>query len=79
MKIPEESYGKVPYVKVKNALEQIKKDLSDVPEKEIDITFEYLVGSFFPEIMTNINEEMRRQHTLGYMEGLKDGQGEKSE
>lgn len=35
-----------------------------------EITFEFLVGSCFPEIMNNIKEEMRRQYTLGYTAGL---------
>ena len=39
-----------------------------------EITFEFIVGSCFPDIMKNIKEEMRRQYTLGYAEGLKRGE-----
>ena len=37
-----------------------------------EISFEFLVGSCFPKIMDNIKEEMRRQYTLGYIEGQKE-------
>ncbi len=36
-----------------------------------EIAFEFIVGSCFPNIMNNIKEEMRRQYTLGYVEGQK--------
>ena len=38
-----------------------------------EITFEFIAGSCFPHIMNNIKEEMRRQYTLGYIEGQKEG------
>ena len=40
-------------------------------QKLKEISFEFLVGSCFPDIMNNIKEEMRRQHAQGYAEGLK--------
>ena len=36
-----------------------------------EISFEFLVGSCFPNALQNIKEEMRRQYTLGYTAGLK--------
>lgn len=36
------------------------------------ITFEFIVGSCFPDIMNNIKNELRRQYTLGYVEGQKE-------
>lgn len=35
-----------------------------------EISFEFLVGSCFPDVLKNIKEEMRRQHAQGYAEGL---------
>lgn len=35
-----------------------------------ELSFEFIVGSLFPHITTNIKEELRRQHALGYAEGL---------
>ena len=38
-----------------------------------EVSFEFLVGSCFPKALENIKEEMRRQYTLGYVEGQKEG------
>lgn len=34
-----------------------------------EVSFEYVVGSCFPKIMSNIKEELRRQYTMGYAAG----------
>lgn len=69
-----DSYGKVPYTRVKAALTQIEEHYAKSPERlaDVEITFEYLVGSFFPQIVENIDEAMKRQYTLGYIQGRKD-------
>ena len=51
-------------------LEKIYKILKKQTVKEV--TFEFIVGSCFPDVMNNIKEEMRRQYTLGYIEGQKE-------
>lgn len=38
-----------------------------------EVSFEFLVGSCFPKAFDNIKEEMRRQYTMGYVEGQKEG------
>ena len=43
-------------------------------EEDPDVTFEYLVGSCFPTIFQNVQSALNEEHTLGYMEGYKDGQ-----
>ena len=37
-----------------------------------EVSFEFLVGSCFPNALQNIKDEMRRQYTLGYTAGLKE-------
>ena len=37
-----------------------------------EVSFEFLVGSCFPKALENVKEEMRRQYTLGYVEGQKE-------
>ena len=54
----------------RETLDKVYKAVKKHDMKEI--TFEFLVGSCFPDIMNNIKEEMRRQYTLGYTEGLKE-------
>lgn len=51
-------------------LDRITKIVKDKKIKEV--SFEFLVGSCFPNALENIKEEMRRQYTLGYTEGLKE-------
>lgn len=65
-----ESYGKVKLSTVKAAIKQIEEHYQDCPERleDVEITFEYLIGSFFPKIVENIQKEMNRQHTLGYLQ-----------
>ena len=41
-----------------------------------EVSFEFLVGSCFPKALNNIKEEMRRQYTLGYVEGQKEGKND---
>ena len=41
-----------------------------------EISFEFLVGSCFPNALQNIKEEMRRQYTLGYVAGQKEGEND---
>ena len=71
-----QTYGTVKLARVKAAIAQIEEHYKDYSKEEInniDITFEYLVGSFFPTILENINKEVSRQHAIGYAEGLQDG------
>ena len=41
-----------------------------------EVSFEFLVGSCFPKALENVKEEMRRQYTLGYVEGQKEGKND---
>ena len=67
-----ESYGKVKLSKVKAAIKQIEEHYQDCPERleDVEVTFEYLVGSFFPKIVENIQKEMNKQYTLGYLQRI---------
>ena len=56
---------------------KIYKKTKELKMKEI--SFEFLVGSCFPKALENIQEEMRRQYTKGYVEGLKDSNNKTSE
>ncbi len=56
---------------------KLHKKIKELNMKEI--SFEFLVGSCFPNAFENIKEEMRRQYTLGYTQGLKDGNDKASE
>jgi hypothetical protein len=70
-----ESYGSVKLSRVKAAIKQIEDHYQDCPERleDVEVTFEYLVGSFFPRIIDNINSRMSDTYTQGYLQGLNDG------
>ena len=53
-------------------LHKIDKIIKENNMKEV--SFEFLVGSCFPKALQNIKDEMRRQYTLGYTEGLKENE-----
>ena len=68
------SYGSVPLKTVKKAIKQIEDNYKvyNVTQEEIDetpITFEYLIGSFFPEVVKNVQAEANRQYTKGFIDG----------
>lgn len=69
-----ESYGSVKLTRVKAAIKQIEDHYQGCPERleDVEVTFEYLVGSFFPRIIDNINSRMNDTYTQGYLQGLKD-------
>lgn len=52
------------FKKIVSAIEKL--NLTD----EDQISFEFIVGSCFPNVMKNIKEELRKQFTLGFAEGL---------
>jgi chromosome segregation and condensation protein ScpB len=76
-----ESYGYVPLSKLKAAIAQIEEHYQDSPERldDVQVTFEYLIGSFFPEIVKNVHDEANKQYTLGYLAGLEVGKNNDSE
>lgn len=51
-------------------LQKIVKNLKTNNIKSV--SFEFLVGSCFPNALKNIKEEMHRQYTLGYTNGIKE-------
>lgn len=68
------SYGSVPLGKIKRAIHQIEVDmrvrnLTAEQLDEVPVTFEYLIGSFFPEIVEKVHKEANIQYTKGIIEG----------
>lgn len=73
------SYGSVKLTSVKAAIKQIEEHYQDCPERleDVEVTFEYLVGSFFPKIIDNINKRMNDTYTQGYIQGFSEGKEQK--
>ena len=49
---------------LKRAIKQIEKQIA--PQKDCDVSFEYIIGSFFPTIMDNIKTEFTKNYLEGY-------------
>lgn len=73
------SYGSVKLTAVKAAIKQIEEHYQDCPERleDVEVTFEYLVGSFFPKIIDNINKKMNDTYMQGYIQGFNEGKEQK--
>ena len=57
----------VKFSRLKHFIEQVEKECDDAAE--LEITFECLVGSFYPNVLKNIQSALAREHTLGFIEG----------
>ncbi len=60
----------VKYGKLRKMMKMLKKTN---PNDDTDVSFEFIVGSCFPNILENIKAEIRNQYTIGYTQGLKEG------
>ena len=47
-------------------------ELHNKEDVDMDISFEYIIASLFPSCYNNIQDELKRQYTLGYMQGIKE-------
>jgi hypothetical protein len=60
-----------------HSLEKIVKGVRDVTGQEnTEISFEFILASLFPTCWKNIQAELNRQYTLGYIQGSKDKEEE---
>lgn len=66
-----ETYGTVKLSRLKNTIARIEEHYAESPERieDIEITFEFIIGSFFPEVLNNIRRAIMDEHTKGFIEG----------
>lgn len=61
-------------------LERMVESLSKHPyledKEEIQVSFEYIVGSLFPDILDNIKDEITKSYIQGYNDGIKNKENE---
>ena len=66
--------GTVPIADIRLALKQVEEFYDKLPEPlpkhKRCVSFEYIIGSFFPQVLDNIRAEMTKQYALGYEAGL---------
>ncbi len=49
-------------------LRKVTNNLSEQPDS-MKLTFEFILTAFFPKAWQNIQDEINRQYTLGYLAG----------
>lgn len=56
-------------------LENLAKKIRSVTGKDdTEISFEFIIASLFPTSWKNIQSDLSRQHTLGYIQGKTDAE-----
>ena len=62
----------VKYSHFKKCLTSLERDFKGRPEvlDNIDISFEYVIGSLFPNILSNIENAFAQNYIQGYNKGL---------
>lgn len=74
-----DSIGSVKLKTLKKAIKSIEHSLNGSPINDIDnidISFEYIIGSFFPKVLDNINNQIKEEKTKSYIEGYNAGKSE---
>ena len=61
---------------VERMVASVKKNVGD---KDVDLSFEFILTAFFPTCWNNIQNALSHQYTLGYIAGRKDEREEKEE
>lgn len=70
--VEHEPVARVKLDKMKRMIKSIERDYGGTPEiiDNMDITFEYIIASLFPNIMDNINKEFTHQYITGFNDRL---------
>ena len=65
----------VKYSHFKKCLRALERDFEGQPKvlDNIDISFEYVIGSLFPNILSNIQDEMSNQYIKGFTDRINIG------
>lgn len=71
----EETYN-VPNVYISDLERLAQKIRGVVGTEDAEISFEFIIASLFPTSWKNIQEEMNRQYTKGYIQGRLDKEKE---
>ena len=62
----------IPNIKLSDVEGLVNKMKKEVGNKDVELSFEFFMTSFFPRCWDNIQDALKRQYTLGYIEGSKE-------
>ena len=58
----------VKFTRIREVLNKVEKEYQgDI--SELELSFEFLIGTFYPHVLKNIQSALAREHTLGFIEG----------
>ena len=62
----------IPAVQLSDLEKLVERTKKHIGDEDIEISFEYILTALFPTAWKNIQSELSRQYTLGYIQGQKD-------
>ena len=71
-KVEEDNRNITTFSHLKRLMNSLEKTLKENGAEDMEIPFEYLIGSCFPTCLQNIQNELKNQYTLGYLQGKAD-------
>lgn len=72
----EEIKVNIPNIHISDVESIFQKIKSVTGKEDVEISFEFMIATFFPSCWENIRSEMNRQYTMGYLAGRKDSKTE---
>lgn len=66
----DENIDKVQFTHIKRVIEQVEKTYNGNTDS-LELSFEFVIASLFPQVHKRIQERLNKEHTLGYIEGYK--------
>lgn len=66
-----EPKNNIPSIKLSYAEKVLASVRSNIDQDDVDLSFEFILMSFFPVCWRNIQKELDRQYTLGFIAGSK--------
>ena len=64
--------------RIKAAVASIEKHFEGEPPRieDIEVSFEYIIGSFFPTVWEKIQKTLSEEHTKGFIDGYETAKAE---
>lgn len=66
----------MPTVKLSDIKKMVSSIEQNVNEENLALSFEFILIALFPDCWNNIQAELNRQYTLGYIAGIKENQNQ---
>ncbi len=63
-------------IKLSDVERMVKSVRANIGDADVDLSFEFMLTSFFPTCWNNVQDALNRQYTLGYIAGQKDAKAD---